>query len=132
MRKGRLKFWIISFILCAIFIVIYKQKENEIPYEERQPINVYCPQEFQEDVKKTIEESSFGKTRRVIFTDSKPEASFIITDEITKYDVGYKKIAWSPLVVAINDTTKDKIKSYRDNGYLTQSNAYTIYFDNII
>jgi len=133
MRKGRLLFWLISFILCATIIIIYKEKEHQISYDEKTPVYVCCTQKFQEDIKKAIEKSSFGKTNRVVFIDSKQEANFILTDEITKEDEGYKKIAWSPLVVAIDDTTKDKIKSYEDGGYITEDDdVYTIYFDSII
>lgn len=134
MRKGRFLFWLISFILCAFIITTYKKKENEIPYEERIPINVYCAEEFQKDIKEVIEESSLGETNRVVFTESKQNAEFILTDKITKADQGYEKIAWTPLVIAIDNTTKNKIKSYTEEGYLTeaQDGCYTIHFDRII
>lgn len=133
MRKGRLLFWIISLVICAIIIFMYKKKENSIPYEEKTPINVYCLEDFQEEIKEIIEKSFMGETHRVVFTDSKEEVEFILTDKITTTDIGYERVGWTPLIIAFDVTTEDKIKSYEKDGYLVESNySYKINFEKII
>lgn len=135
MRKGRLICWTISLVICAVIIFFVKKEENAIPYEERTPINVYCAEEFQETIKNILEKSSLGDTHRVVLTDNKDEAEIVLTDRITTKDIGYERVGWTPLIVAFDDTTKNKVASYIEEGYLIESksnNAYAINFKKII
>lgn len=135
MRKGRIIFWTISLVICAIIILEVKIEESVIPYEEREPTKVYCIDEVKEEIKKIIEDSNFGDTHRVIFTDNKDEAEFVLTDRVTSKDDGYERLAWSPLIVAFDNTTKNKEKSYIKDGYLIEaenSYTYTIDFQKVI
>ena len=135
MRKGRIIFWTISLLICAIIILLVKKEESMIPYEEREPTKVYCIDEVKEKIKKIIENSNFGDTHRVIFTDNKDEAEFVLTDRITSKDDGYERLAWSPLIVAFDDTTKNKVESYIKDGYLIEAengHTYTIDFQKVI
>ncbi len=135
MRKGRIIFWTISLVICAIIILEVKIEESVIPYEEREPTKVYCIDEVKEEIKKIIEDSNFGDTHRVIFTDNKDEAEFVLTDRVTSKDDGYERLAWSPLIVAFDNTTKNKEKSYIKDGYLIEAEntyTYTIDFQKVI
>ena len=136
MRKGRLICWIISLVICAVIIFFIKKEESRIPYEEKTPLNVYCNKEFQKQTKEMLEKSDFGDTHRVVFTDNKDTAEFVLTDRITNKDVGYEKIGWTPLIVAFDNTTKNKVKNYIKEGYLIESESnytsYTINFKKII
>ena len=139
MRKGRLLFWIISLVVCAIIIIKYKEEEKKIPYEEKVPMNVYCMEEFQEKVKKIIEESSIGENYKVVFTDNKEQAEFIFADDVTNLNSNYKRVGWTPLIVAFdNNNTADKIKNYKEAEYLTEvstsngNSSYMIDFAKII
>ena len=135
MRKGRIIFWTISLVICAIIIIWVKKEESVIPYEEREPTKVYCIDEVKEEIKKIIEDSNFGDTHRVIFTDNKDEAEFVLTDRVTSKDDGYERLAWSPLIVAFDNTTKNKEKSYIKDGYLIEAEntyTYTIDFQKVI
>lgn len=130
MRKERIIFWITSLVICAIIIIWVKKEESVIPYEEREPTKVYCIDEVKEEIKKIIEDSNFGDTHRVIFTDNKDEAEFVLTDRVTSKDDGYERLAWSPLIVAFDNTTKNKEKSYIKDGYLIEAeNGYTYAID---
>ena len=134
MRKERLLFWTVSLVMCALFIMAYNKKQNEIPYEERTAINICCDDLFKEELKKRIEKSSaFEDTHKVVFIDNKEQADFVLTSEITSSDEGYKKIGWAPLVVAINED-KDSRKIYKKDKYLIEDNngKYTIDFNKII
>lgn len=135
MRKERIIFWITSLVICAIIIIWVKKEESVIPYEEREPTKVYCIDEVKEEIKKIIEDSNFGDTHRVIFTDNKDEAEFVLTDRVTSKDDGYERLAWSPLIVAFDNTTKNKEKSYIKDGYLIEAEngyTYTIDFQKVI
>ena len=135
MRKGRIIFWTISLVICAIIILEVKIEESVIPYEEREPTKVYCIDEVKEEIKKIIEDSNFGDTHRVIFTDNKDEAEFVLTDRVTSKDDGYERLARSPLIVAFDNTTKNKEKSYIKDGYLIEAEntyTYTIDFQKVI
>lgn len=136
MRKGRLIFWVISLVIYAVIIFFIKKEESRIPYEEKTPLNVYCNKEFQKQTKEMLEKSDFGDTHRVVFTDNKDTAEFVLTDRITNKDVGYEKIGWTPLIVAFDNTTKNKVKNYIKEGYLigpeTIYTSYTINFKKII
>lgn len=139
MRKGRLLFWIISLVVCAIIIIKYKEEEKKIPYEEKVPMNVYCMEGFQEKVKKIIEESSIGENYKVVFTDNKEQAEFIFADDVTNLNGNYKRVGWTPLIVAFdNNNTADKIKNYKEAEYLTEvsdsngKSSYMIDFAKII
>lgn len=134
MRIGRLVFWISSLIICSAIIFVDYKAESAIPYEEKNPINVYCVEEFQEDVKKMLEKSSLGETNRVVFTNNKEEAEFILTDEITVTDTDYSKIGWSPLIVAFDDTTTEVLENYLEKGYMLEKKhkKYDINFEKVI
>ncbi len=135
MRKERIIFWITSLVICAIIIIWVKKEESVIPYEEREPTKVYCIDEVKEEIEKIIEDSNFGDTHRVIFTDNKDEAEFVLTDRVTSKDDGYERLAWSPLIVAFDNTTKNKEKSYIKDGYLIEAEngyTYTIDFQKVI
>lgn len=134
MRKTRLICWILSLVVCSIIIIIYQQEKNTVPYEERTAINFYCPEKFQQDIKKIIEKSSlFKKTHKVVFVSDKSNAEFILTDKITQTEEDYVRVGWSPLVVAFDNQTKGKVKNYTSKGYLVESdNTYTIDFEKVI
>lgn len=133
MRKNRLYFWIVSIVICAIIIVLYKNNENKIPEEQRKPYKVYCTEEsFREEIEEFVKGTSIKDTHRVSFTDNKDEAELIFSDKILSSDIGYEKIGWSPLVIAF-DYRKDKVKSYEEQGYISEErHIYTIQFDKII
>lgn len=127
MRKERIIFWLISFIICIVLFFIYKKEESKIPDEEKSELPVYCSEELREDIKKIIESSSIGKKNRVVFEENKGEAEIILTDRITVSDNGYERIGWSPLIVVFDNTEK------MDNYILEAENgSYTIKFDKII
>lgn len=135
MRKGRLVFWFISLVICVFIILIQKEEEKKIPYEEKKEMKVYCLEEFQDDVKNIIENSSIGDEHKVVFTDSKADAEFILTDTITAADSAYKKLGWTPLVVAFDDTSEEKVKAYEEAEYLEKresDSTYIIDFQKII
>lgn len=134
MRIGRLVFWISSLIICTSIIYWNHKQENAIPYEEKNPINVYCVEELQEDVKKMLEKSSLGETNRVVFINNKEDAEFVLTDEITSTDTDYTKIGWSPLIVAFDDTNEDTLKKYEEKGYIlkNEEGGYDIDFEKVI
>lgn len=132
MGKGRIIFWIISFMICAGIIAGCKKAESRIPEEEKQPINVYCLEELKPEIKSMIDKSSLGDTHKVVFSDNKEESELILTDEILAADDGYEKIAFTPLIVAF-DNNKNKRAEYEKNGYILEENdIYTINFDKII
>lgn len=133
MRKNRLYFWIVSIVICAIVIVLYKNNENKIPEEEKKEYKVYCTEEsFREEIEKFVKGSSIKDTHRVSFTDNKDEAELIFSDKILSSDIGYEKIGWSPLVIAF-DYSKDKVEFYNEQGYISEEDdVYTIQFDKII
>lgn len=122
MRIGRLVFWISSLIICSVIIFVNYKAESAIPYEEKNPINVYCVEEFQEVVKKMLEKSSLGETNRVVFTNNKEEAEFILTDKITSLETNYTKLGWTPLIVAFDDTTTEVLENYLEKGYMLEKN----------
>lgn len=128
MRKNRWIFWGISLGICCIILLLYN---NIIPYEERTPINVYCPEQLQADLKKIIEkDSSFKNLSRVVFIQDEKEAELVITDKITKTDSDCDIMGYSPLIIALD--TK-KIIEYKKHGYLVEEdNAYTIDFSKVI
>lgn len=132
MSKGRIKAWGIVFVICIFIILLYKKEENKIPEEEKTPLNVYCIEEFQPEIKKIIEKSSIGDTYRVVFSDKKDNAEFILTDKVLSSDSGYEKVGWTPLIVAF-DERKEKKKEYKKAGYLIEEDSYyNIRFDRII
>lgn len=122
MRKTRLIFWIISLVICSIIIMIYIKEENKTPYQDRIPINVYCNKQFQNDIKETIEDASIGDTHRVVFTENKDEAEFILTNEIHKSDKEYEKVGWSPLVIVFNDDVRFGYCVEDDYSYIMEFN----------
>lgn len=132
MRKGRIIFWIVALVLCTFVIIFCKREENKIPEEEKTPLNVYCLEMFQPQIKNIIEKSSIGDTHRVVFSDKKDDAEFILTDKVLASDSNYEKVGWSPLIVAF-DERKEKKKAYKKEGYLIEEDScYTIKFDKII
>lgn len=128
MRKSRIIFWIISLVICSIFIIIHKKSENKIPYEQKEITYAYCNNSLiQKELKKVIEDSSFGNNHRVVFTGDKSKAEIALTDQ---YDKGYKKVRYSPLVIAF-DT--ESYKSYKKNKYFSTINSsYRINFKKVI
>lgn len=132
MRKNRMIFWIVSLIICSIMVLIYNKEKNKIPQEEKIPIKVYCDMlELESGVKNIIEDSTLGENNRVVFTKSKSEAEFILTNKISASDTGYIKVGNSPLVVAFD---KDSFKSYEEKNYLTKKkdDSYIMNFEKII
>lgn len=107
MRKERIIFWIIALVVCTSIIIICKKEENKIPEEEKTPINVYCLEKFQPKIKRIIEKSSIGDTHRVVFSDKKDDAEFVLTDKVLASDSGYEKVGWSPLIVAFDERKEE-------------------------
>lgn len=131
MRKGRLTFWAISLIICCVAISIYNKQQNMVPYEQRQVLNVYCREEFKNDLKKMIDESKLGETHQVVFTRNVKDAELILTDEKKASDADYEKIAWTPLIVVF-DNSKEKTREYETEEYLKLNSSYTLYFGKVI
>lgn len=119
MRRSRITFWIISIVICGIVIKIYSAKQGSVPYEKREPVNVYCIEEFQDEIKETIEEDkSFGKTHRVVFTDDKKSADFILSDEIFSSEKKEYEVAGYTPLVAVYDN--DKKEQYKEEEYINK------------
>lgn len=131
MRKYRIIYWVISIIISIIIIEIYNAIKSQIPYEEREPIYVYCPEEFQRGFKDAIEKSSSLKGKnRVIFTENKATAQIILTDTIIKSEVNqYEKVGWSPMIAIIDDSRE---RSYRKSEYISGKKMYTMDINKII
>lgn len=141
MRKNRLTFWIVSLVICACVIFAYYKvqelKDSVLPYEERDTTYVCSPKEFQAVLKDNLEKTSifsdlYGNTHKVILTDDKKIANFILTDKITSSD-DYEKVGWTPLIVVF-DEDKNKVKAYKDAEYLIESDdkTYQINFQKLI
>ena len=131
MRKSRWIFWGVSLGICFIILFLYDYLTSSTPYDERTPINVCCPEQFQSQVKKVIEKNNnFKKNSRVVFTQDEKEADFVITNKVTKSDTDYEKIGYTPLIVALDE---EKIKEYTKQEYLKkENNAYTLNFSKIL
>lgn len=121
-NNARLIFWGVSFVICIIIILIHNNNKNKISYEKKEPVKVFSEEEFKDDVKDLVEDYSFGKKHRAVFTSNKDEAIFCLTDELdAESESKYKKVAWSPLVIAMDTSKKKeytKAKYLNDEGYV--------------